>query len=228
MISRMDREVGKLLDLLVELGIDENTMILFTSDNGNIAGNADPEDQPFSQFFNNLSPIRGKKGNILNGSFHVPAVIRWPKVISPGQVSDHVWAFWDLMPTIADMTGMKAPAETDGISFFPLLKGNKPAQQTHRFLYWEYNGEQAVRMGKWYAVKDRVGKLALFDLHDDPGQYNDLIKLNPEIAKEIALIMKNEHTPCFTWPSPGETDKEFEKRLRLANIPAKPVNREIY
>jgi arylsulfatase A-like enzyme len=228
MITRMDNEVGKLLALLAELGIDENTFILFISDNGNIPGNASLGEKPFSEFFNNLSPTRGGKRNIFNGAFHVPAVIRWPKVIEPGQVSDHIWAFWDLMPTIADMAGVKAPADTDGISFYPLLKGDKPAQQTHRFLYWEYNGEQAVRMGSWYAIKDRAGKLALFDLHKDPGQYNDLRNINPEIAKEIAQIMKNEHTPGFTWPSPGETDKEFEKRLKLANIPAKPVNREIY
>jgi arylsulfatase A-like enzyme len=164
MITRMDKEVGKLLDLLEELGIDENTLILFTSDNGNIPGNAAPGEQPFSQFFNNLSPTRGGKGNILNGAFHVPALIRWPKVVSPGQVSDHAWAFWDIMATVADITGMKAPAETDGISLYPLLRGDKAKQQAHRFLYWEYQGEQAVRMGNWYAVKDRKGKLSLFDL----------------------------------------------------------------
>lgn len=228
MISRMDTEVGKLLDLLEELGIDENTLILFTSDNGNISGNAAPGEQPFSEFFNNLSPTRGGKGNILNGAFHVPAVMRWPKVISPGQVSDHVWAFWDLMPTIADITGIKAPNNTDGISINPLLRGEQAAQKSHRFLYWEYDGEQAVRMGEWYGVKDRKGKLALFDLQKDPGQYDDLSNQQPEIAKEITQIMKTEHVPGFTWPSPGETDEEFAKRLKMANIPAKPVNMEVY
>lgn len=228
MISRMDTKVGKLLDLLEELDIDENTMILFTSDNGNIPGNAAPGEQAFSQFFNNLSPTRGGKGNILNGAFHVPALIRWPKVISPGQVSDQVWAFWDLMPTIADMTGIKAPNNTDGISIYPLLRGEQPAQKSHRFLYWEYQGEQAVRMGNWYGVKDRKGKLVLFDLQKDPGQHNDVSKQQPEIAKEIIQIMKTQHVPGFTWPSPGETDEEFDKRLKRANIPAKPVNREVY
>jgi len=228
MISRMDTEVGKLLDLLEELGIDENTLILFASDNGNIPGNAAPGEQPFSEFFNNLSPTRGGKRNIFDGAFHVPAVIRWPKVISPGQVSDHIWAFWELMPTIADMTGIKAPKDTDGISIYPLLRGDNPSQKSHRFLYWEYKGEQAVRMGNWYAVTDLNGDLFLFDLHEDPGQHNDLSKLHPEIVMEISKIMREEHKPSFTWPSPGETDEEFAKRLKRANIPDKPVNREIY
>jgi len=228
MISRMDTEVGKLLDLLTELGIDDNTLILFTSDNGNIAGNAKPGDEPFSQFFNNLSPTRGGKSKILNGAFHVPAVIRWPKVISPGQVSDHIWAFWDMMPTLAEITGVKAPAATDGISFYPLLKGDRQNQQSHRFLYWEYNGEQAVRMGNWFAMRDKKAKLALFDLIVDPGQYNDLSSAHPEVVNEILKIMKSEHVPSNTWPSPGETEADFSKRLKLAKIPEKPVNMEIY
>jgi arylsulfatase A-like enzyme len=228
MITRMDNEVGKLLALLAELGIDENTFILFTSDNGNIPGNASPGEQPFSEFFNNLSPTRGGKSNIFNGAFHVPALIRWPKVITPGQVSYHIWAFWDIMPTLADMAGIMAPADTDGVSFYPLLRGDNPLQKTHRFLYWEYNGRQAVRMGNCYGIKERSGKLSLFDLFEDPGQYNDLSKQHPEIINEIGQIMNLEHSPSFTWPSPGETDEEFAQRLKKANIPPRPVNREEY
>lgn len=228
MITRMDNEVGKLLDLLVELEIDDNTLIIFTSDNGNIKGNAGPGEQPFDQFFNNLSPTRGGKGNILNGAFHVPAVARWPGVISPGHVSDHVWAFWDIMPTLADIVKVKPPADTDGLSFFPLLKGNLHEQQSHKFLYWEYNGEQAVMMGSWYAVKDRSGILSLFDLPNDPQQNNNLSKAQSEISSEILRILKSEHTPSLTWPSPGETDEEFAQRVKVHNLPPKPVNREIY
>ncbi len=228
MISRMDAEVGKLLSLLEELGIDENTLILFTSDNGNIPGNAEPGEEPFSRFFNNQSPTRGGKGNIFNGAFHVPALIRWPKVISPGQVNDHVWAFWDIMATVAEITGMNPPADTDGISFYPLLRGDKASQRVHGFLYWEHQGEQAVRMGKWYAVKDQKGKLVLFDLQKDPGQQDDLSNQYPEVASGILQIMKTEHTPSYTWPSPGETEEEFVKRLKLANVPSRPMNREIY
>lgn len=228
MITRMDTEVGKLLNLLEELSLDENTLILFVSDNGNIPGNAAPGEQPFSEFFKNQSPMRGGKGNILNGAFHVPAIMRWTKVISPRQVSGHTWAFWDIMPTIAEIVGKKAPADTDGISLYPLLRGDNSSQKSHRFLYWEYDGEQAVRMGNWYGVKDSKGKLSVFDLQKDPGQYDDLSKQQPEIAKEIAQIMKTEHVPGFTWPSPGETDEQFAKRLKNANIPAKPANREIY
>jgi arylsulfatase A-like enzyme len=228
MITRMDSEVGKLLDLLDELNIDENTMILFTSDNGNIYGNAGPGEQPFSRFFNNLSPTRGGKGNILSGAFHVPAVLRWPKVISPGQVSNHVWAFWDIMPTLADITGLEPPADSDGISFYPILRGDSDMQRVQRFLYWEYDGEQAVKMGNWYGVRNLQGDLRIFDLEKDPGQHSDLSHKYPEIADKIAKIMKAEHIPSTTWPSPSETEEEFRTRLKQANIPEKPVNRNVY
>lgn len=228
MISRMDSEVGKLLDLLVELDIDENTMILFTSDNGNISGNAGPGEKPFSQFFNNLSPTRGGKGNILNGAFHVPDVIRWPKVISPGQVSDHVWAFWDIMLTLADITGLRPPDDTDGVSFYPILRGDADKQRTKRFLYWEYDGEQAVKLENWYGVRSQQGELRIFDLEKDPGQHTDLSHKYPKVAEKIAKIMKSEHIPSTTWPSPDETDEEFRTRLKKVNIPEKSVNRNEY
>lgn len=228
MITRMDEEVGKLLDLLAELGIDDNTFILFTSDNGNIAGNANPGEMSFDQFFNNLSPTRGGKGNILNGAFHVPAVVRWPAVVSPGRTSDHVWAFWDIMPTVADMVGISPPEGIDGISFYPLLKEDTDAQTVHKFLYWEYSGEQAVLMGEWYGVKEGNGRFSLYNLVNDPQQQINLSSSYPAIAGEIERIMSTEHVPGTTWPSPGESDEAFVRRLNMANIPPKPVNRELF
>jgi arylsulfatase A len=143
-------------------------------------------------------------------------------------VSDQVWAFWDIMATVADISGMKAPADTDGISLYPLLRGDKATQQAHRFLYWEYQGEQAVRMGNWYAVKTRKANLHFLTCKRIPANRKTSAAQYPEVAKEILQIMKTEHTPGYTWPSPGETEEAFSQRLKRANIPAKPVNREIY
>jgi len=101
-------------------------------------------------------------------------------------------------------------------------------QRVQRFLYWEYDGEQAVKMGNWYGVRNLQGDLRIFDLEKDPGQHSDLSHKYPEIADKIAKIMKAEHIPSTTWPSPGETEEEFRTRLKQANIPEKPVNRNVY
>ncbi len=220
MITRIDDEVGKLLDLLVELGIDDNTLIFFTSDNGNITGPSPPGELPAIEFFESQSPTRGKKGEIYNGAFHVPSVARWPKHIAPGQVSDHIWAFWDFLPTVADIIGFSPPENIDGISILPTLLGMNEKQQQHDFLYWEYNQQQAVRIGDWYGVKTRDGKLELYNLINNPAQDNDIAALHPEIAQRIEGIMKSQHVSGDVWPSPGESDDEFKIRMARLGITA--------
>jgi arylsulfatase A-like enzyme len=232
MITRMDTEVGKLLKLIDDLGLDENTVIFFASDNGSSSGYESRylKEKPgptLTDFFDLASPTRGKKGDSYDGAFHVPALARWPGKIAPNQVSDHIWAFWDFLPTAAEMAGAQAPSGIDGISIVPTLLG-KGKQQQHDYLYWEFTQNQAVRKGKWFAHRANGGAIELYDLISDPQQSIDLSKSNRKEVKKIAQIMDEAHTPSDVWPTPGETPEEFHKRLRENNIPERPDNISAY
>ena len=151
MISRMDRDVGRLLARLAELGIDERTVVFFTSDNGpHKEGGADPE------FFHSSGPLRGIKRSLHDGGIRVPMLVRWPGRIQPGSTSDLPWAFWDFLPTAAELAGAEPPSDIDGLSIVPTLLG-RPGQRRHEFLYWEFHegqhSKQAVRTGRWKAVR---------------------------------------------------------------------------
>lgn len=220
MITRIDTEVGKLLDLLEELDIDDNTLVFFTSDNGNSDPQTAKGEISIKELFNNQAPTGGSKGDIRDGAFHVPALAYWPGHIKPGSVSDHIWAFWDILPTFTDIAGVTPPDDIDGISFLPTLLGDDNNQINHKFLYWEYKGEQAVRMGNWYGYKNRQEKLEIYNLIENPEQDNDLSVKYPDIAEKINNIMKREHTPSDAFPSPGESDEEFQKRLKVLGIKA--------
>ncbi len=218
MITRMDTEIGKLLNLLEELNIADNTLIIFTSDNGNSDPKPNEGEISIKELFQNQSPRAGSKGDILDGAFHVPAIASWAGHIKPGTVSDHIRAFWDILPTIADIVGVRPPKDIDGISFLPSLLGEPSKQKDHKFLYWEFKGEQAVRMGNWYGYKNKDGKLEIYNLIDNPDQNIDLSKKHPEIAQKIGTIMIREHTPSDAFPSPGETNEEFMKRIKALGI----------
>ena len=226
MITRMDTEVGKLLDLLEELDLADNTLIFFTSDNGNSDPRAGEGAPAFKEIFHNQAPTAGSKGDIRDAAFHVPALACWPGHIEPGSVSDHIWAFWDFLPTVADIIGAESPDDIDGLSFLPTLLGKDGAQEEHEFLYWEFKQEQAVRMGDWYGLKDLQGRLSLYDLIENPAQDKDLSDQYPDISEKIDNIMQTEHTPCDAFPSPGESDEDFIKRIRAKGITAedRPAN----
>lgn len=224
MITRVDTEIGKLMQLLKELNIDENTLVVFASDNGNTDGNAQKDEISTKEFFNNESPRAGQKGDILDGAFHVPGIARWPGKIKPGQTSDHIWAMWDFFPTAAEIVGVEAPSSTDGISILPTLLGQTEKQQKHEFLYWEYHAEQAVRMGKWYGYKNKEGKLEIYDLEKNPDQDQDLSVEFPDIAQKIDNIMKSEHTPSNAFPGPQESDEAFAQRMIKEGVPERPKN----
>ncbi|MEE4286309.1 MAG: arylsulfatase [Mariniphaga sp.] len=196
MISYLDENVGKLVQRLKELEIYDNTLIIFTSDNGpTYNGGTD------SPWFNSGGPFKSEygwgKGFVHEGGFRVPMIACWPDKIKPGTQSDHISAFWDVMPTLADIAGLPTP-ETDGISFLPTLTGKE--QPEHPYLYWEYpeyGGQQAVRMGKWKGIRKDIKKgnmvLELYNLENDLQEQYNVADEQPEIINKMEDIMQKEH-----------------------------------
>lgn len=203
MITYMDHNIGLMLDLVNDLGLAENTVVIFTSDNGTTyAGGVD------MKFFDSLGDLRGRKGDLYEGGIRVPLIARWPGKIKPGTVSDHLAAFWDIMPTIAELSGSKAPAQTDGLSFAPTLLGHANQPQPD-YLYWEfpgYGGQQAVRFGNYKAIRRDMKKgnesIALYDLSQDIGEQNDIADRRPQIMQRVREIMKEAHEPSAMFPLP--------------------------
>jgi arylsulfatase A len=183
------------LALLKELGIAENTVVFFTSDNG-------PQGDHWKRltdFFEGKGSLRGYKGQFYEGGIRVPMIVRRPGRIKPGAVSDQVIAFWDVLPTLAEIAGAKTPKEIDGLSFLPTLTG-QGTQKQHDFLYWEMPQrnrlEQAARMGKWKAVRHNVERpLELYDLKSDPNEGTNVASKNPEIVATITALFTSQHTP---------------------------------
>lgn len=199
MITRMDGDIGRILDLLKQLGIDENTLVIFTSDNGAAQGkSADAE------FFTSNGPLRGTKGTVYEGGIRVPLIARWPGKIKPGTASDHPSAFWDFLPTAAELAGVDPGTQTDGISYLPALLGRRDAQRKHEYLYWEFkaNGQpmQAVRMGDWKAIMLDGGPIALFNLREDAGEQNDVSGLHPDVVAKAERYLKEARTPSTDFP----------------------------
>jgi arylsulfatase A-like enzyme len=203
MISRMDRDIGRILDLLEQLGIDERTVVMFTSDNGP-AGSGQGE----TEFFDSNGHLRGCKCTLYEGGIRVPFIVRWSGVIEPGVVSDHVGYFPDIYATLAELAGRTPLERYDGISFLPTLLGRSDEQEEHEYLFWElctHGGWLAVHKGDWKAVATPVdipvafpfwfSKTRLYNLSDDPGEQNDLAASHPEIVEEMRGIIKRAHVP---------------------------------
>ena len=198
MITRMDSDVGRLVSLLKELKLDENTIVIFTSDNGpHKEGGVDPK------FLESSGKLRGIKRDLYEGGIRVPLIVQWPKRVKPGQVSDHIGAFWDLMPTFADIAGVKTPKGLDGISFLPLLRGQAQTNR-HDFLYWEFHEQgfkQAARMGDWKAVRLKPnGPLELYNLKDDLSEKDDVAAKNPAIIEKFEAYFKTARSESSEWP----------------------------
>ncbi len=201
MISYLDKDIARLRAKLEELGIDKNTIIMFSSDNGPHAeGGNDPK------FFNSSGGLRGQKRDLYEGGVRTPLIAYWPEKIKPGQVTDHVSAFWDVLPTVAEIAGIQKPVKTDGISFLPTLLGKKQRKRDN--LYWEFNeqgGKQAVIKGDWKLVKSDLFKpektrIELYDLAIDPAEKTDISKENPKIVDELKAILISEHTDDPNFP----------------------------
>lgn len=196
MITRLDSMVGDILNSLREKEIADNTLVIFTSDNG-------PEK---NDIFNSNGILKGLKRDLTEGGIKVPFIAWWPGNIEPGSTTGHMSAFWDFLPTACELAGREIPGFTDGISYLPVLLGRDQPQ--HDYLYWEFHergGKQAVRKGNWKAVRrnvkeDPYSPVLLFNLETDPSEETDVSREHPEIVKELAEIMEKEHRPSAVFP----------------------------
>ena len=203
MITHLDRGVGQIVTLVKELGLDENTLIVFSSDNGPTYDRLGGSD---SEFFDSAGPLRGLKGSLYEGGIRVPLVARWPGRIAQGATSEHVSAFYDLLPTFAEIAGADAPQQIDGLSFAPTLL-DQGEQPQHDHLYWEfpsYGGQQAVRQGDWKAVRQNMSRgnleIELYNLAEDVGEQHNLAAKHPQRVAQFAEMMQAEHTPNPHFP----------------------------
>ncbi len=201
MVTRLDSYVGEIFEKLKEKGLDENTLVVFTSDNGpHEEGGADPE------FFGRDGKLRGLKRQCHEGGIRVPFIVRWPNKVIANSVNDHQLAFYDVMPTFSELAGVKNYQKKyankkvevdyfDGISFAPTLLGDNN-QQKHEFLYWEFNetNQIAVRMQDWKLIVKK-GIPSLYNLGTDIHEDKDIAAENPEIVKQMVDIIRREHTP---------------------------------
>jgi len=196
MITRMDREIGRITTLLEELGLTENTIVFFTSDNGpTFNGGTD------SDFFNSAGPLRGLKTQLYEGGIRVPLIVRWPGQIEPGSTTDLISAFWDFLPTFAELAGSDLPVEIDGLSMGPTLTGDIVQQQVHEYLYWEYQGRQAVRLGAWKAYRASIDSpIELYDLASDIAESQDVASEHPDVVSRIADIMVDGRSESDLFP----------------------------
>jgi arylsulfatase A len=201
MITRMDGDVGRMMGLLRRLGIDDNTIVFFTSDNGpHSEGGHD------ARTFKSSGPLRGIKRDLYEGGIRVPMIVRWPGKIAPGRTSGQPWAFWDFLPTAVAIAAAKPPDGIDGISMLPAILGRKQ-KHDHEYLYWEFHEggvKQALRFGNWKAVRNKQGKpIELYDLKTDLGEQHDLSAQHRDLVKKAEELMKSAHVPSKDWPDEG-------------------------
>lgn len=206
MIGYLDVQVGEIVSKLKELGIYENTIIMFTSDNGpHSEGGGDPD------YFGSNGIFRGFKRDLYEGGIRVPFITVWEGKIAPGTVSAHPSAFWDVFPTFAEISGAGMPEVHDGISFLPSLLGKTDEQKKHDYLYWEFHeqgGRKAIRQGDWkllcYNVLDPENTIVeLYNLASDPGEINNLADIHPGMVEKLSSLMRSARTESdvFTFES---------------------------
>ena len=203
MITRMDRDVGRILDLLQELNIADNTLVIFSSDNG-----PHDESRHNTQRFDPSGPLRGMKRDLYEGGIRVPTIAWWPGTIEPGSTSDHIGYFGDLMATACDLAEVETPAGLDSISFLPALKGQGSRQKQHDYLYWEFyelGGRRAVRWGHWKAVRPLWNApINLYDLSGDLGERHNIADKHSDVVQKMAGMMEAAHTPSPDWKIPAD------------------------
>jgi arylsulfatase A len=211
MITRMDREVGRVMDLVKELGLDRQTIFIFTSDNGPLYDQLGGTD---TEFFNSAAGLRGRKGSYYEGGFRVPCIVRWKGRVAGGSTSDRVTGFEDWLPTLLELTGAKeaTPGDIDGISFAPTLLGR--TQNPRPFLYREspgYGGQLCVRVGDWKLVRQHLNPgprqknppaatTELYDLAKDPSETTDVAAEHPDVVARLERIQRQQHVKSELFP----------------------------
>ena len=198
MVTRLDRDVGRVLDELERLGLAQNTVVFFTSDNGG-------EKKPFAQIFKSTGPFRGEKGTVFEGGLRVPMIVRWPGAVPAGRVSSTAWWFADIFPTFLALAGGgNAKTKLDGESVVPTLRGHEQPALAQRYLYWEDPDKrvmQGVRRGNWKAVRSGLaGPIELFDLKNDVAESRNVADANPEIVADFKRYLATARVPSPHWP----------------------------
>ena len=190
MVAMVDRQIGQILALLKELAIEDNTIVFVCGDNGGRGG--------FNNLFDPNRDFRGQKGQLYEGGLRIPMIVRWPGRIKAGAVSDFLWYFPDVMPTLAELAGVRPPENIDGISIVPTLLGEDAAgrrQQKHEFLYWEHQQQVAVRMGDYKAIQPAKNKpFELYDLSKDIGEQNNIADKFPDVLAKMKAFAERSHT----------------------------------
>jgi len=205
MVSRMDRDIGRIKALLEEKGIDENTLILFTSDNGH---------EYDKDFFDSNGPLRGMKRDLYEGGIRVPTIAWWPGTVPEKTVSSHIGAFWDVLPTFCELARIDTCPTSDGVSFLPTLLGNKEKQEQHEFLYWEFNESQgpiqAVRSGDWKLIRFLGEPPELYELRTDIGEEINVAEKYPEVVQRLTALLESARVEHPEFPL------EWHPRIRPA------------
>jgi arylsulfatase A-like enzyme len=195
MVTRLDRDLGRLLTLLQELKLAENTVVFFCSDNGGVARREGVLDS--------VGPFRGQKGVQYEGGLRVPMIVRWPGKVAAGAVSGAPWYYADVLPTLCEIGGAKVTSKVDGVSVLPTILGRAQPELNTRLMYWEqYSGgfQQAARWGKWKGMLTAAsGKFELYDLVADQMEKNDVAAQHPDVVKRIREFMAASHTPSPNW-----------------------------
>ena len=222
MVTMLDRHIGEVLALLKELGVEKNTLVLFSGDNGGNDYFVTPDHPRGVHSANKDSgtglEYRGKKGTLYEGGLRVPFVARWPGKIAPGRTTDFLGYFPDVLPTIAEVVGVATPADVDGISFLPTLLGaaaGRP-QKVHDYLYWEFNGWTAVRQGNWRAVKPvKATVWELYDVAADPGETKNLAADKPDALAKLKELAAAAHQPVREGTFADTAKHERDRRAKF-------------
>ena len=196
MVSRLDRQVGSIVAKLKEKKLYENTLIVFTSDNG-----AHQEGGHKFEFFDSNGPLNGIKRSLTEGGIRVPAIAAWAGEIPAGRVNDTPWAFWDVMPTLAGLAGVAAPKAIDGMDVMDVWRGK--STKTQPYYYWEFHEggfARAIRRGNWKCIQQKNGQMQLFDLAGDLGEEKDLAAAQPGLVAELKALMETARVESADWP----------------------------